>query len=172
MSQQEAGWRRIIPSWPLIMSVVALLLAYRPKQLLGDPDTYLHIVAGNWMLAHRALPSQDQFSWSLAGAHWVVHEWLAELTLALVQGWLGWAGLALVTALCFALAIGLMTRAILRKLEPLIGPGFRLYGLVFAGAASAGPRACDRLAHHGCVVCRPVRGSRCRARTAMVAAGR
>ncbi len=103
------------------MSIVALMMAYRPKQLLGDPDIYLHIAAGNWMLTHRALPSQDPFSWSMGGTHWVVHEWLAELILAIVHDELGWAGLALATALCFALTIGLVTRAVLRKLDPLVG---------------------------------------------------
>jgi hypothetical protein len=116
-----AGWRRYAPSWPLIMAVVAVLMAYRPKQLLADPDTYLHIAAGDWMLVHRALPINDPFSWSMAGAHWVMHEWLAELALAIVHDTFGWAGLALATVICFALAIGLMTHAVLRRLEPLAG---------------------------------------------------
>ena len=52
--------------------------------LLNDPDTYLHIAAGRWMLAHAALPVHDPFSHSLAGATWVPHEWLAEIILAVV----------------------------------------------------------------------------------------
>lgn len=114
-------WRRAVPSWQLVMSVVALLMAYRPSRLLGDPDTYMHIAAGNWMLAHRALPAQDPFSWSAAGMHWVAHEWLAEVLMAELYGHGGWAGLAVATALCFALSIGLLTRAILNRMAPLIG---------------------------------------------------
>jgi len=38
------------------------------------PDTYLHIAAGRWTLAHAALPVHDPFSHSLAGATWVPHE--------------------------------------------------------------------------------------------------
>jgi hypothetical protein len=34
--------------------------------LLNDPDTYLHIAAGRWMLA-TALPVHDPFSHSFAG---------------------------------------------------------------------------------------------------------
>jgi hypothetical protein len=119
---RPSGWRRAMPSWPLIAAIAAVLMvAYRGKQLLGDPDTYLHIAAGNWMMAHRALPSADPFSWSMAGGHWVVHEWLAELALAAIQDTLGWVGLAYATALCFALSIALITRAVLRQLEPLVG---------------------------------------------------
>ena len=51
------------------------------KALLNDPDTYLHIAAGRWMLAHRALPFADPFSHSMPGASWVPHEWLAEFIL-------------------------------------------------------------------------------------------
>jgi len=112
---------RAIPALSLLVAVVALAMVYRPLQLLGDPDTYLHVAAGNWMLAHKVLPSQDPFSWSMAGARWVVHEWLAEIVMAVVQGWLGWAGLALATALSFALAMGLLARSVLSRLAPLPG---------------------------------------------------
>ena len=112
---------RAIPALSLLVAVVALAMVYRPAQLLGDPDTYLHIAAGNWMLEHKALPSHDPFSWSMAGARWVVHEWLAEIVMAVVQRWLGWAGLALATALSFALAMGLLARAVLTRLAPLPG---------------------------------------------------
>ena len=37
--------------------------------LLNDPDTYLHIAAGGWMLAYAALPLPDPFSHSVAADH-------------------------------------------------------------------------------------------------------
>ena len=86
--------------------------------LLNDPDTYLHIAAGRWMLTHRTLPMHDPFSHSLAGAAWVPHEWLAELVLAIVYDAAGWSGLVLLTAAAFALGIGLLTRFLLRYAEP------------------------------------------------------
>src|SRR5689334_7950950 len=75
----------MVPSWPLIIASAALARALaQPAALLNDPDTYLHIAAGRWMLAHQALPTQDPFSHSLAGAVWVAHEWLAEVIFAAV----------------------------------------------------------------------------------------
>src|SRR5919197_5027188 len=75
----------VVPSWPLIAAIAALARALaQPAALLNDPDTYLHIAAGRWMLAHWALPIRDPFSHSLAGASWIPHEWLAEVILALV----------------------------------------------------------------------------------------
>jgi len=86
--------------------------------LLNDPDTYLHIAAGRWMLAHAALPVHDPFSHSLAGATWVPHEWLAEIILAVVYDLAGWSGLVLLTAAVFAASLALLTRLLLRWAEP------------------------------------------------------
>jgi len=86
--------------------------------LLNDPDTYLHIAAGRWMLAHFELPVHDPFSHSLAGASWIPHEWLAEVVLALVYGAGGWSGIVLAGAACFAVSMTVLTRFLLRHYEP------------------------------------------------------
>jgi hypothetical protein len=111
--------RRLLLSWPLIVALLALVrpLAERGA-LLHDPDTYLHIAAGRWMLAHWALPAHDPFSYTFAGAYWAAPEWLAEIVLAVVYGAGGWGGLVLVTIACFAVSLGLLTRFLLRWCEP------------------------------------------------------
>lgn len=121
----EAGLRRslarLVPALPLLIGLAAFARAVSSRsRLLGDPDTYLHIGAGRWLLAHAALPSHDPFSHSMAGAPWVVHEWLAEGILALLYDWLGWPGLVLATALCFAASIALLTRRLLPPLGPML----------------------------------------------------
>ena len=112
-------WRRPTLSWPCIVALAALL---RPLAaglaVLNDPDTYLHIAAGRWMIAHGALPTHDPFSHTLAGAPWVPHEWLSEIVLAGAYDLAGWPGLVLLTALCFAGALALLTQALLRRWEP------------------------------------------------------
>jgi hypothetical protein len=101
---------------------VALLALGRalaqPGAVLHDPDTYLHIAAGRWMLAHHALPVRDPFSYTFAGAQWVPHEWLAEIVLAAIYRAAGWTGLALVASACFAASVGLLTRFLLRSADP------------------------------------------------------
>jgi hypothetical protein len=112
--------RSLLPSWPLVVGVAAMIRPLaEPRAVTGDPDTYLHIAAGRWILAHAALPAQDPFSHSMAGAPWVAHEWLSEVVLAAVFGLTGWPGLVLLTALCFAGAMALLTRSLLRNGEPL-----------------------------------------------------
>ncbi len=95
------------------------------------------------MIAHRALPTPDPFSFTMAGAPWVAHEWLAELVMAGIQGSLGWAGLALVTALLFALSILLLTQALRRRFEPLTG-------LVLVIRRGERPKRAEAL--HGCEI--------------------
>ncbi len=112
-------WQSITPSWPLLIGLISLAVLYRPERLLGDPDIYMHIAAGRYMIFHHSLPSQDPFSYSLAGAHWVVHEWLAELISAVVYNWAGWSGMAALGALCLSFSLTMMTRRLLRHFDPL-----------------------------------------------------
>jgi hypothetical protein len=127
----RVAWDRLLPSWPLIVALAALVpgLAH-PDAMLHDPDTYLHITAGRWILAHGSLPAHDPFSYTFAGKAWASPEWLAEIALAAVFGMLGWGGLALLTIACFALSLGLLTRFLLRSCEPFSA-------LIMVGLAAA-----------------------------------
>jgi hypothetical protein len=125
-SQHPAGaaatvaWSRFLPSWPWIVGLAAMLRALTsPLALLHDPDTYLHIAAGRWMLAHWALPTADPFSYTMAGAHWVPQEWLGEIALTATYQALGWGGVIVLTAACFGAAIGFLTWFLSRSLSPL-----------------------------------------------------
>ena len=124
LSVAETGLGRrlagLAPALPLLAALAGFARALAaPRSLLNDPDTYLHIAAGRWLLAHWALPSPDRFSHSMAGAPWVAHEWLAEGILAAVYDGLGWSGVVLLTAGCFAAALGLLTRRLLPHLGAL-----------------------------------------------------
>jgi hypothetical protein len=118
-SKIRLGRHALLPSWPLVMGLFAFAQTLAdPAAVLGDPDTYLHIAAGRWMFLHHALPVHDPFSYTKAGALWVVHEWLSEIVLAAVYDVGGWSGLVLLTGACFALSAALLTRLLLRDLEP------------------------------------------------------
>src|SRR5690348_8820865 len=98
-TDRREGRARPLLSWPLIVAAAAFFRAIVDGMaLLNDPDTYLHIAAGRWMIAHGALPMSDPFSHSMAGAPWVPHEWLAEIVLASTYGAFGWGGTILLTA--------------------------------------------------------------------------
>jgi len=101
----------------MTVAVYALFL-FAPR-VLSDGDTYWHIAAGNWMLAHASVPRADPFAFTTAGLVWVPHEWLAEVAMALAYRASGWVGLVILTGMAAALAIGIMARHLERFLAPL-----------------------------------------------------
>jgi hypothetical protein len=81
----------------LVAVFLAVVAVFSPG-VLGDGDTFIHVSAGDWILAHGAVPRVDPFSFDFAGRPWVAHEWLAEVLLALAFRLAGWSGVALLTA--------------------------------------------------------------------------
>lgn len=103
--------------WLVGAGVYALLLTLGPR-LLNDPDSYSHIAVGRWIMAHGAVPASDPFSFSMHGAPWITFEWLSEVIYAAVYALSGWAGVVALAAAAIALAVGLLTRFLLRELSP------------------------------------------------------
>jgi hypothetical protein len=118
-------------SWPLIVGglVYLFVLAVR-HPLLSDPDTYWHVAAGRWMIDHAAIFTTDPFSHTVAGAAWMAHEWLSEIIFAIAYQAGGWGGLVVLTGLAFAASLAILTRFLLKYLEPV-------HALVFVGLAMA-----------------------------------
>src|SRR3954469_17663019 len=87
--------------------IVALLIAAvlgSSTTIFNDGDVSWHIATGQWILAHRALPTTDPFSFTWAGKPWLPIEWLAEVIYASVYKVAGYSGVsALVTAALMAL---------------------------------------------------------------------
>jgi hypothetical protein len=74
------------------------------KTIFNDGDVSWHIAAGQWIMAHGAIPHADPFSYTRAGTPWVPIEWFAEVLFASVHRIAGYGGVAaLVTAALMAL---------------------------------------------------------------------
>jgi hypothetical protein len=115
-----------------IALVMGVAISMMPK-VLGDPDTYWHLAAGEWILDHAAVPQVDPFSYTFAGKPWTAHEWLAEVLLACVHRLAGWSGVLALAGLAFGAAIA-VTGAYLRK---WLGPLSLLVVLIFVGSGIA-----------------------------------
>lgn len=104
----------------LIVALVALTLfavaAFTPA-VLNDGDTWSHLATGEWILAHRAIPRADPFSWSMPGAPWTAHEWLSEIVVALAFRAGGWSGVALLTAFAAAFATVVLGLSLAKNLS-------------------------------------------------------
>jgi hypothetical protein len=107
-------------SLPLLMGMAVYLFSVsQGRKLLQDGDTLWHIAAGQWILQHGAIPTRDAYSHTMRGAAWTAHEWLSEIILAVAHQAGGWPLLVAITALAFTATIALLTRALLRWLEPI-----------------------------------------------------
>jgi hypothetical protein len=104
------------------IAVFLFTLAVFAPQVLGDGDTWSHVAAGEWIIAHAAPPHVDPFSYSMSGAPWTAHEWLSEVLLALAFRVGGWSGVVLMTGAAMALAALIVGLSAARELRgaPLI----------------------------------------------------
>ena len=98
----------------LALAIFALC-AFSPA-VFNDGDTWSHIATGDWILAHRAVPHADPFTFSVPGKPWTAHEWLAEIALALAHRAAGFAGVAVLTGAAAASAIFVVARRVGRDL--------------------------------------------------------
>ncbi|TWA99151.1 hypothetical protein FBZ96_104119 [Bradyrhizobium stylosanthis] len=99
-------------------------------RLLIDHDIYWHVVVGQWIIDHRAVPHQDPFSSTMLGAHWITSEWLSEVLYYFAFRLAGWAGPVVLAALALGLTFFLLTRLLLRRLP-------NLAVMILVGAAMA-----------------------------------
>ncbi|MCC6626118.1 MAG: hypothetical protein IT340_01825 [Chloroflexi bacterium] len=63
-----------------------------------DPDFWWHVRAGRDMLANGTVPRVDPYSYTMAGAPWVAHSWLWEVTLAGVYDTAGYGAVSALLA--------------------------------------------------------------------------
>lgn len=101
----------------LLIFIFALLLP--TQKILGDPDSYLHVAVGNWILSNGMIPSVDPFSFVMKGQPWVAHEWLSQVLMAAVHDLLGWYGIMLITSFAFASTLFIQYRFLSRHLETI-----------------------------------------------------
>ena len=116
----EPGRSRYGLSLPLIFALgVYAVIAGHGGAVLHDPDTYMHIAVGRWIITHGAVPHHGIFSATMPQTPWVAHEWLGEVLLAWLFDVFGWAGLVAVTAFCVAVAVAILLRELLCRLVPV-----------------------------------------------------
>jgi hypothetical protein len=116
-TQRASTWRVSLPLVIALLSYAYVLT--HAAAMLRDGDTFWHLAAGRWILEHGAVPTADPFSSTMRGAPWTASEWLSEVVLALAQAAGGWNLVVALTGIAFAAATGVLTRALLRWLEPL-----------------------------------------------------
>src|SRR5262245_4955031 len=113
------------------VAIFSLAIFALNRGILSDPDTYWHIATGKWMLAERALPKHDIFSYTATGEPRVYLGWLAQLILFWIYDWFGWRGLVLLCGLVIALTFALLYSLLARELRATVALGAAAISLLF-----------------------------------------
>ena len=88
----------------LIVALFVAMVLGSSATIFNDGDVSWHIATGQWILAHKAIPHTDPFSFTWGGKSWVAFEWFAEVLLAGAFAIARYSGVAaLVTAALMAL---------------------------------------------------------------------
>ncbi|MBA4064224.1 MAG: hypothetical protein C0501_11015 [Isosphaera sp.] len=127
------------PAWfagaDFTLAVLALVFVFLLASFAArNSDVWLHLAAGQRLLAGEYTPGTDPFSYSAADRTWVNHSLLYDAASYLLYDAAGGAGLVVAKALAAALAFGLLL-AIRR-------PGFPLWpwaAVAAVGAVAAAP---------------------------------
>ncbi len=125
--------RWFLPSPNDVVFVIAFFAAVVLGSVLTsrDGDLGRHLRVGEWMLDNRALPLVDVFSYTAAGMAVVVHEWLAQLVMAVAYRIAGFNGIGLLTAVLVAAPWAMTSRALLKRGIPVsLAATFSVFGAV------------------------------------------
>src|SRR5438067_228532 len=93
--------RRLGPGPILFVALWLLLMAGGRSRLFRDPGTFWHTRTGELIL-DRGFFDTDSYSFTRAGEHWVPHQWLGEVGLALTHRVAGFDSLLLLAVTTLA----------------------------------------------------------------------
>lgn len=106
-----------MPSLPVgVAAGVFTLMLVVGASLLRDPDTYWHLVVGQWIVANGAFPHVDFLSHTFAGQPWIAKEWLSQVLYAGAYAAAGWAGIVALACAAIAAAFALLVRTLRERL--------------------------------------------------------
>ncbi len=118
----------------LFLGFWLLLLAGGRSSFFRDPGTFWHTVVGEKILTDGFFDA-DPFTFTFAGKHWIPHQWLGEVGMALVHRVSGLDGLlAVSTGVLAALFAWLAVRLIRTGLHPVAAVA--VVGLALAAGSS------------------------------------
>lgn len=113
--QAAPSLRGLLPVW--VGAAVYALFVLAGDRLLIDPDTLWQITVGQWIIDHRAVPTQDVYSFTMRGQPWISTQWLAQAMYAKAFAIAGWTGPVVLAAAAIATTFALLARFVSRRLS-------------------------------------------------------
>jgi hypothetical protein len=107
--------RGLLPVWVGVAVYALFVLA--GNRLLIDPDTLWQITVGQWIIDHRAVPTQDIYSFTMRGEPWISTQWLSQVMYARAFALAGWTGPVVLAAGAIAVTFALLARFVSSRLS-------------------------------------------------------
>ncbi len=128
-------------SFPVMLGVLLAFMVYVfADRSISDPDIWWHLRNAEYMVHNHAMVRHDMYSYTVSGAPWINHEWLAELPYYFAWRWAGMRGIyVLVTALVETIMIGVFGLACLTS-RNVKAAFFASWVAVYLATVSFGPR--------------------------------
>jgi len=128
------GSKWVAPGAIVFLILWVAFLAAGRTGFFQDPGTFWHTVVGERILAVGFFDT-DPFTFTFAGSHWIPHQWLGEISMALAHRLAGLDTLLLATATILAATFAWpASRLVQTGLHP-IAAGLFLFAAVAAGSS-------------------------------------
>src|SRR4051794_31704262 len=129
-SIERPAWREC--RWEVTLRLAMVVALYAMPAIVvmrpvTDLDIWWHLRTGQWIVAHRAVPTTDPFSSFGLGKPWVAYGWLFELLVYGLYRWLGLLGIVVYRSVLTIACTVAIHRLVARR-EPRFGVSIGLTG--------------------------------------------
>lgn len=130
--------RNFLPSIAdvVFLGIFLFLVSGGDGRLLGDADTGYHIRAGEFIIENRKIPDADIFSFLSPALSWTLHEWSAEVIMALVHRLGHITGIVILFSFLIALSGYLVFTLLLKPRANLIISSIAALLVTFSSASN------------------------------------
>lgn len=133
MPDKNRLWDNLERILNIIAVIVLFLFIYIHMNFeLSDPDIWLHIKTGEYIVKHRAIPKIDTFSAVVSGKEWIDHSWLTQVIFYLVFNSGGADNLIMLSAIIVTLAFWVLFSTAYKSTGNLLLPVSALFITIFA----------------------------------------
>jgi len=114
----------LLPSFTDLAMLLPFFLLFTKlngfSYLIGDGSTGWHIRTGEWILEHGRVPTQDIFSFTMAGRPWFAWEWLWDVAFASLHRLGGLNAIVVASMAVLSVTFGLLYRLVRRRCENML----------------------------------------------------
>jgi hypothetical protein len=130
--------RNFLPSIAdvIFLGIFLFLASGGDGRLLGDADTGYHIRAGEFMIENYKIPDADIFSFLTPALPWTLHEWFAQVIMALAHRLANITGIVILFSFLIALSGYLVFTLLLNQRANLIFASIAALLVTFSSASN------------------------------------